>query len=675
MSYNKNKRKQPEKEQKFPLGLLLPIIAFLAFIPLIMMMHDYNTNLDQFEWFTTYASTTDFFLYYKMVWIIGACVYLIFCLLYLFFAEEKNPVWTKKLIPIAVYCGLAFISALASKYSYFSFHGIFEQFESVWVLVGYGLMVYYSFFIMQSEAALKRTMNWFMIGIAIMSFIGLTQVFRHDIFRTSFGQKLITPSSYTGGPLQFNFELGRPYMTLYNPNYVGFYATLTIPVILTILFAVKKIWLRIASVVLLAAMVLILFASQSRAGMLALVFSLFIMLLCMRKVFIKNWKIGLAGIILIIAAFVLINKMNGNVLITRLQGMFTTADEYYALKEIQTNDDDVTVVYQSADQNAAENGKITKNDKLVMKMLQDENGADYFELKDGNDKKVDFSLAEDGVTYTIGDSRFPFTFGVVRDDSFQGFYVTIDGNQWYLSNLMNTDGQKGYYCRGGAGAMMKLATIKESVSYLDKHYKLANMRGYIWDRTIPLLKKYFLLGSGPDTFIIAFPNNDLVGMYNSGHVNEIITKPHCMYLQVGVQTGVPSLIALLIFFGWYLIDSLRIYWKCHYSEYMTFIGVGILGSVIGYLIISLTNDSCVALSPIFYTLIGIGLGINHKIRKDKSYLFDKPIPATAEAVPVKPQEQTEVPNTSTDSKTEASAPNKAGSNTNKKTSRKKKKKK
>lgn len=628
MSYNKNKRKQPEKEQKYPLGLLLPIIAFLAFIPLIMMMHDYNTNLDQFEWFTAYASTTDFFLYYKMVWIIGACVYLIFCLLYLFFAEEKNPIWTKKLIPIAVYCGLAFISAIASKYSYFSFHGIFEQFESVWVLVGYGLIVYYSFFIMQSEAALKRTMNWFMIGIAIMSFIGLTQVFRHDIFRTTLGQKLITPSSYTGGPLQFNFELGRPYMTLYNPNYVGFYAALTIPVILTILFAVRKIWLRIASVILLAALVLILFASQSRAGMLALVFSLFIMLLCMRKVFIKNWKIGLAGILLMIAAFFLINKMNDNVLITRLQGMFTTADEYYALKEIQTNNDDVTVVYQSADQNAAENGKITKNDKLVMKMLQDENGADYFELKDGNGKKVDFSLAEDGATYRIGDSRFPFTFGVVRDDSFQGFYVTIDGNQWYLSNLMNTDGQKGYYCRGGAGAMMKLASIKESVAYLDKHYKLANMRGYIWDRTIPLLKKYFLLGSGPDTFIIAFPNNDLVGMYNSGHVNEIITKPHCMYLQVGVQTGVPSLIALLVFFGWYLIDSLRIYWKCHYSEYMTFIGVGILGSVIGYLIISLTNDSCVALSPIFYALIGIGLGINYKIRKDMTFVFDKPAAAT-----------------------------------------------
>ena len=92
MSYNKNKRKQPQKEEKFPLGLLLPIIAFLAIIPLITMMHNYNNNLGQFEWFTTYTDVTDFFLYFKMVWIIITCGYLVFCLIYLFFAVEKNPI-------------------------------------------------------------------------------------------------------------------------------------------------------------------------------------------------------------------------------------------------------------------------------------------------------------------------------------------------------------------------------------------------------------------------------------------------------------------------------------------------------------------------------------------------------------------------------------------------------
>jgi hypothetical protein len=615
MSYNKNKRKQPPREKSFSMGLLLPIIALLAVIPLIMMMHQYNTNLGDFEWFTAYAETIDFFLYYKMVWIIITCCYIIFCLVYLFFVEEQKLHKIKQLIPMAVYCGISLISAIASKYSYFSFHGIYEQFESVWILLGYGIMVYYAFHVMHSESAVKRTMNFFLIGIAVMAALGLTQVFKHDFFRTSLGQKLITPSSYTGGSLTFNFELGRPYLTLYNPNYIGFYAALTIPVILTLFFAFQKIWQKAACGILALAMLLILFASQSRAGIVALVVSLFVMLLCMRRLFLKHWKVGTIGIVVIIAAFFLINAINQNVLLSRLQNMFSSQAEYYPLKEIQTNDDNITIVYQTQERNQAENDTLTEEDSLVFRVTQDTDGNDLFDLRDGTDAAIAYSLSEAGDCYVINDARFPFTFCSVRSDSFNGFSVTIDGKVWYLTNLM-TEGDTTYYCRSDAGTIMKLATITESVSYLDKHYSLANMRGYIWDRTIPLLKKYFFLGSGPDTFIIAFPNSDLVGLYNSGHNNEIITKPHCMYLQVGVQTGVISLIALLIFFGWYLIDSLRLYWRCQYNQYLPLIGVGIFCAVIGYLILGLTNDSCIAISPIFYTLLGTGLGINHKIRTE-----------------------------------------------------------
>ncbi len=553
MSYSKNKRQNSKTVKKYPLGLLLPIIALLAVIPLIAYMYNYDTLLDRFEWYTSYANTNDFFLYYKMVWVIIACVYMIFCMVYLFFAEEQNPIWIKNLIPLAVYCGISIISTIASKYSYFSVHGIYEQFESVWILIGYGIMAYYAFYIMHYEGALQRTMNWFVAGITVMTALGLTQVFKHDFFRTSFGQKLMTPSSYTGGPLTFNFEIGRPYLSLYNPNYVGFYTALVIPILLVLIFSSKKLSLRIFYAVLVASLVLILFASQSRAGIVALAVSFFVMFLCMRKVFIKNWKIGVSAIVVVIAAFFLINAMNQNVLLSRLQGMFTTTPEFYSLKEIQTNEDNVTVVYQTSEEADAAS--------LEFYVTQESDGSDEFTLKDSDGNEIDYQLSEDGINYTIQDERFPFTFCSVRDDSFQGFGITINGNMWYFSNLMK-EGSSSYYCRSTAGNMMKLAKItdKDRVNYLEKRYKLANMRGYLWSRTIPLLKKYFFLGSGPDTFIIAFPNDDLVGLYNSGHINEIITKPHCMYLQVGVQTGVISLLALLFFFGWYLIDCLLIYW-------------------------------------------------------------------------------------------------------------------
>ena len=181
--------------------------------------------------------------------------------------------------------------------------------------------------------------------------------------------------------------------------------------------------------------------------------------------------------------------------------------------------------------------------------------------------------------------------------------------QYYIDK-----GVKGLYV-GGSSGMFKLKKYSYDSNWLEKHYSFANQRGYIWARTLPLLKKYFFLGSGPDTFIIAFPNDDMVGMFNSAHYNQIVTKPHCMYLQIAVQTGIPSLIALLIFFGWYLIASLRLYWRNPLNDYMSYLGVGIFTAVLGYLVLALTNDSCVTVSPIFYSLIGIGLGVNWYVKE------------------------------------------------------------
>lgn len=84
-----------------------------------------------------------------------------------------------------------------------------------------------------------------------------------------------------------------------------------------------------------------------------------------------------------------------------------------------------------------------------------------------------------------------------------------------------------------------------------------------------------------------------------------------------MQTGVPSIIALLTFFIWYLANSLKLYWKHDYEGYLPKVGVAIFVSSIGYMILAITNDSCVATSPIFFALIGMGLGINYKLKKER----------------------------------------------------------
>ena len=133
-------------------------------------------------------------------------------------------------------------------------------------------------------------------------------------------------------------------------------------------------------------------------------------------------------------------------------------------------------------------------------------------------------------------------------------------------------------------------------------------RGYIWGRTIPLLKDYLVLGSGPDTFLFVFPQKDYVMRSNMGwgFFSEILTKPHSMYLQMAVQTGVVSLVLFLIWIGmtvWELITGICKKGRKKSEDYMVF---GIFLSIIGYLVMAIFNDSMIVTSPLFFVLIGMG---------------------------------------------------------------------
>lgn len=603
MAKNNSKNKKiPEK--KYPFSYLIPLIAILAIIPAIVYMYTYDTGLTQYDWYQGPGQgAIDFFLHTKLVWLLIMLAVILFLLAYMIFSAEITPIWTKNLIPLVVYCGLTFLSALFSINKSYSFSGIYEQFEPVWILMGYGLILYYAFYNLHSEEAVKRLMRWFVVGIVIMCIIGLSQAFSHDIFRSDFIRNFILPSSEKDTKLAFSFEKGRTYLSLYNPNYVGFYVALAVPILVALLFHTKKLLYRIGYGLLIIALLFILFASQSRAGIIAIALAFVIMLLCMRKVFFKNWIITSTAIAAVVIAFVGVNMMNHGILIDRMKSMFSTEKENHPLESIVTAKD-VTITYNQ--------------NTIHFEADWDAENNNIFKVTDDSGKPVTYQAATATEPYSITDKRFPFSFSPVEteeDASYNAFQITIDGKKWYFLNNIKT-GDSSYYVKGLGNSLFKLNTHEKGIKFLEDHYHFANMRGYIWARTLPLLKEYFFLGSGPDTFVIAFPNDDLVGLYNSGHDGEIITRPHCMYLQIAVQTGVPSLIAFLIFFGWYIIGSLKLYWKQDYSGLLPKVGIGVVASVIGYLILGLTNDSCIAVSPIFFALAGMGLGINYYLKNE-----------------------------------------------------------
>ncbi|MGN1084217.1 MAG: O-antigen ligase family protein, partial [Lachnospiraceae bacterium] len=145
-------------------------------------------------------------------------------------------------------------------------------------------------------------------------------------------------------------------------------------------------------------------------------------------------------------------------------------------------------------------------------------------------------------------------------------------------------------------------------------------RGFIWSRTLPLLKEHFFLGSGPDTFLLVYPQEEYLMMQQHGFENSVMTKPHSLYLQVGVQTGVLSLLCLLVFYGWYAVWSIRLYCFRNVGTLVEGFGIAAFIGSIGYMISGISNDSMVTTAPVFWCMIGLGVAANAmtvKQRKQK----------------------------------------------------------
>jgi hypothetical protein len=140
---------------------------------------------------------------------------------------------------------------------------------------------------------------------------------------------------------------------------------------------------------------------------------------------------------------------------------------------------------------------------------------------------------------------------------------------------------------------------------------LGSGRGYIWSRSLPLLKRTLLTGYGPDTFAMVFPQQDLVGKFRVyGTTDMVVDKVHNSFLQTALNTGVLSALLLATLFLWYLVTSAQIYFGGHLPDAGHIVGLACFAGVAGYLGASLFNDSVVGVAPVFWALLGLGIRLN-----------------------------------------------------------------
>lgn len=574
--------------------LLLPIILIISVLPFITKYKEYYTNLSVFPWFTYNDLYADFFLYYKQKFFLVIVFIMALIVIIKAYVDKRNIVYSHILIPLGIYGLLALISSIASKYRKYSFAGVHEHFESVFVLLGYCLIVYYCMQVIKTEEDVRLIVNCFLVSILVMSLLGLTQYIGKDFFATDLGKKIILPRAHwsTMDTLEFNFEKNRVYLTMYNPNYVGSYSAMVISFLLVLAALTKKRkWMIPVYLLAVVGISLCLFGSKSKTGIIGLAVAGIFALFMLSKYLLKYFYLSIPMLLLLLSVVILYNKANDNMIVNSIKKATVFTKSEPPLQEIITGDDEVIIKY---------------NDNQLHIQFEIEDDYGNFIVTDSQGKTVEMDYLTDTNEFQLVDDRFPnFRLGADLYKDIYLFYVTINNINWFFTN-QTPDGT--YYYMNQYGKMDKIITPPHAL--FSGYERYASGRGYIWSRTLPLLKKHIILGSGADTYVMTFPQQDYVGLYNYGFSDQLLTKPHNLYLQIGVQTGVLSLIAFLIFYGMYFISSIKLYIKGKYNSYFAQVGIAILVASVAYMVLGLANDSSLTVAPVFWALIGLGITVN-----------------------------------------------------------------
>ncbi len=142
-----------------------------------------------------------------------------------------------------------------------------------------------------------------------------------------------------------------------------------------------------------------------------------------------------------------------------------------------------------------------------------------------------------------------------------------------------------------------------------KYGPVASGRGYIWIRSVQMASHTLLLGRGPDTFGLYFPNADPYKAYYT-LPDYFIDKPHNSYLQVWFNLGGLGLLAFLAMVGMHFFSTLKLLRKAPLQKPITIMALALFLGWVSYLLVAFFYDSALSVAPLFWIIFGLGLAVN-----------------------------------------------------------------
>lgn len=588
---------------------VIPIALLVFLIPIIVYGKQVNLTGNYYRFWNGASQSLDFFSYYKSMWIVILTVLLSVVFLVSVLRKSIKIQKMSIYIPIGVYSLFVILSTIFSKYKDIAVFGFVERYEGMIVLLCYMAILFITINMVNHKSAVKAVLIALIASAVVIGLIGIFQYFGHDIFKSVSGKKLILPASLQSmaGKLKFQFGDKIIYSTLYHYDYAGSYMAMLFPLTFTMLLLVKNKIYKLCLIPVTILMFLNLLLCHSRAGVLGGIISLIVLAIILRKHLIKNYKITAAALVVVIAGGIGFNIYSKGLLSDRIGSLFKDAGQLMSsskkaktpyLKDVTQNNNELNLAFSDNTLKVISNkGKLT--------------------FKDASDNTIKSSLNSKNGQEVLNDKRYK-DFNIVvtdySDTSSNKYGVQINRNNLRMPFLSYNDH---FTFTDDRGDSVEIKDVPK-LGFEGKE-QLGSARGYIWSRSLPLLKHTILFGYGPDTFAAEFPQDDYIGKLTAyGTSTMLVDKAHDLYLAMGLNTGIVSLIAFIAIIVMYFKSSIKLYFTNDYEEFFSIVGLSVFIAVIGYLGAAFFNDSIVSVAPVFWILLGLGIAVNAVLKNDKA---------------------------------------------------------
>lgn len=586
--------------------LVIPLFLMIAIVPVIVRAVLIELP-DRIKPFWINERIFDMYSYTKgsVIFILGVMMLLFICFLYKpgKIAQDKQTKFI--LFAIILFVIFSVLSTIFSAYPEVAYWGSPNRREGLWIILSYILIVIYCLLIIRREKVLKYIEYAILILAFCISFLGIAHISWRDLLFEFPLKYLVIPKEY----IETFYIEDRSHsflsITLHNPNFVGSYCVLMLPMLTSIFMdQTKTAKIRILSGILLFCTTIIFFFSRSQAGMvgmvLALSVSLYYFLPKLKEN--KNMMAVLTGgfIFIVLTGNFLTEGMvlhNVKDIAQEVQTLFSKDKDYVHDPTYGEYIYDIEVIENTIDVKTLDgNFKIKASDGPLE--IIDETGSNI--RGEYNDELRRISLKKPFEKIFLQIEDIP-----EKNKQTMAFYY---GD--IIKFIVVNDPEEGLYLSGPT--LYRLDKVEAPHCGFEGKENIASDRGYIWSRTIPLLKETFFIGRGPDNFLMYFPQGDYLAKsyINDGNPFLIVDKPHNMYLQWAVNEGVVATLGIISAFALYIVDSFRIYKRKNAYSSIEVFGITCLVSVIGYLGTGFFNDSVVSVAPIFWSIFGTGMSVN-----------------------------------------------------------------